>query len=279
MTHNEKRTVWWKEGLAALITGVCYGISNVLVGHPLDTIKTKMQVMPEYKTKSMFSAIGNLFAKEGVRGFYKGVIPPLMGSSVFRATQFAVFEALYTKWQDNTTMRQKIPYTMGLEPRILIAGICSGTARSVIECPFEYSKVLGQTNQTWALKNVYKGFTPLWIRSTGLMTSYFCLVDFFRRNTNAYKHDYGLFFMNGLCATMGFALVWPFEVAKNIIQVTHSNLPTTKIIKNQIHEHGVIQGLYKGSLPGLSSVFIRNGASMIMMIHAQKLLTKWGFRD
>jgi solute carrier family 25 carnitine/acylcarnitine transporter 20/29 len=279
MTHNERRTVWWKEGLAALITGVTYGISNVLVGHPLDTIKTKMQVLHEYKSHSMFSSIKNLFLKEGIKGFYKGVVPPLIGGSIFRAVQFGVFEAFYTKWEDNKSMRYKIPYTMGLELRILCAGIASGTARSMIECPFEYSKVQGQTNQKWQLKNIYHGFSSLWIRTTGLMTSYFCLVDFFRRNTNAYKHDYGLFFMNGLCATMGFALFWPFEVAKNIIQSSHSKTSIYQIIKKQVNDHGLREGLYKGSLPGLSSVFIRNGASMIIMIHAQKLLTKMGFRN
>jgi solute carrier family 25 carnitine/acylcarnitine transporter 20/29 len=278
MTHDEKRTVWWKEGLAALITGVTYGISNVLVGHPLDTIKTKMQVLHEYKSHSMFSSISNLFRKEGIRGFYKGVIPPLLGGSIFRAVQFGVFEAFYTKWADDKTMRYKIPFTKGLELRILFAGIASGTARSIIECPFEYSKILGQTNQKWEFHNLYHGFSSLWIRTTGLMTSYFCFVDFFRRNTNAYKHDYGLFFMNGLCATMGFAIVWPFEIAKNIIQSTHSKESSYQTIRQQIHEHGFRKGLYKGSLPGLSSVFIRNGASMIVMIHAQKMLTKMGFR-
>jgi solute carrier family 25 carnitine/acylcarnitine transporter 20/29 len=279
MTHNEKRTVWWKEGLAALISGVCYGISNVLVGHPLDTIKTKMQVLHEYKSHSMLKSIKNLFLKEGIRGFYKGVVPPLLGGSVFRAVQFGVYEALYTKWQDNKIMRTKIPFTMGLELRILCSGLASGTARAFIECPFEYSKVKGQTNQKWNLKDVYKGFSPLWIRSTGLMTSYFCLVDFFRRNTNAYEHDYGLFFMNGLCAAMGFALFWPFEIAKNVIQSTHSNESTFRVIRRQIHDFGIREGLYKGSLPGLSSVFIRNGASMIAMIHVQHLLTQVGFRD
>ena len=43
MTHNQKRTTWEKETAYTLFTGFLYGATNVLVGHPTDTIKTKMQ--------------------------------------------------------------------------------------------------------------------------------------------------------------------------------------------------------------------------------------------
>ena len=32
--------------------------------------------------------------------FTQGALPPLLGSGIYRSTQFAVFEALYTKWDD-----------------------------------------------------------------------------------------------------------------------------------------------------------------------------------
>ena len=114
------------------------------------------------------------------------------------------------------------------------------------------------------------------------MTTYFLMVDFFRRNTNAYKHQHGIFFMNGLCATFGFVVIWPFEVAKNHIQsmkTVDSKQYILRILKDRIKESGVIGGLYRGSLPGLLSVYIRNGVAMIVMLKAQKLITYLGFRD
>ena len=42
MSHGEKRTTWWKEGLISVLTGGLFGATNTIVGHPLDTIKTKM---------------------------------------------------------------------------------------------------------------------------------------------------------------------------------------------------------------------------------------------
>jgi hypothetical protein len=42
MSHNEKRQGWVKEGLLSLIGGGVYGATTVLIGHPLDTVKTRM---------------------------------------------------------------------------------------------------------------------------------------------------------------------------------------------------------------------------------------------
>jgi len=42
MTHCEKRTTWQKESIFAIGAGFVYGATNTLVGHPFDTVKTKM---------------------------------------------------------------------------------------------------------------------------------------------------------------------------------------------------------------------------------------------
>jgi solute carrier family 25 carnitine/acylcarnitine transporter 20/29 len=43
MTHNEKRAHWQKELIFTAVCGVLFGAANTMVGHPFDTIKTKMQ--------------------------------------------------------------------------------------------------------------------------------------------------------------------------------------------------------------------------------------------
>lgn len=48
--------------------------------------------------------------------------------------QFAVFEALYTKWDDEVG-RQEVPGSGGLQLRVLGAGAVAALARAVIECP------------------------------------------------------------------------------------------------------------------------------------------------
>lgn len=48
MTHNYDRAHWTKEFLLAAFSGILYGFTNTVVGHPLDTIKTKMQAQHKY---------------------------------------------------------------------------------------------------------------------------------------------------------------------------------------------------------------------------------------
>ena len=280
MTHNEKRTVWWKEGLAAFISGVGYGASNVIAGSPLDVIKTKMQVMPEYKKLNSFQVANIVFKKYGFRGFFKGITGPLFGSSIFRAIQFSSYEAFYTKSQNNDFLTTKIPFTMGLEYRVIIGGIISGTSRSVIESPFEYCKVRRQTNQNWEFRNLYLGYRATWLKASGMMTSYFITIDFFRRNTKVFDYKSLLFLINGSAATFAFIVIWPFEIVKNKVQTENlKKYSIFKSVKENIKNDGLIKGLYRGAGPGLASVFVRNGAAMICMQYIQKFITKMGFRD
>lgn len=45
MTHNYERAHWAKEGLYSMMTGFLFGATNTLVGHPFDTVKTRMQTV------------------------------------------------------------------------------------------------------------------------------------------------------------------------------------------------------------------------------------------
>lgn len=191
MTHNYERAHWSKEGLYSMLTGFLFGATNTLVGHPFDTVKTRMQThAPDLLSKSShpgyFETVKRIYTREGPLAFYKGCIPPFMGSVLYRSVQFSVFEAFYTMWDQNDSMKNSIPLTSGLQYRVIAAGFLAGTARSLVECPFEYAKVKRQTNQTWHFRQAFKGFTLLYPRTTGLMTIYFVIVDIFRRKTNAF---------------------------------------------------------------------------------------------
>jgi solute carrier family 25 2-oxodicarboxylate transporter 21 len=59
--------------------------------HPLDLVKTRIQL-----GKSHYNSLGDVFQqtyrKEGIRGFYKGIIPPILAETPKRATKFFTFE-------------------------------------------------------------------------------------------------------------------------------------------------------------------------------------------
>jgi solute carrier family 25 (mitochondrial carnitine/acylcarnitine transporter), member 20/29 len=88
-------------------------------------------------------------------------------------------------------MTSAIPLTGGLQPRVIAAGVMASTARALVECPFEFAKVKRQTGQTYTLREAYTGFGVLYLRTGGLMTSYFIMIDTIRRKTNAFNYKLG----------------------------------------------------------------------------------------
>ena len=84
MTHNEKRAHWMREGLLSTGAGLLYGLTSVVVGHPLDTIKTKMQAQKGFEKISMTKSFLQVLKTQGPKGLYRGAIPPLMGSGIYR---------------------------------------------------------------------------------------------------------------------------------------------------------------------------------------------------
>ena len=147
MSHGEKRTVWWKEGLISAFTGCLFGLTNTVVGHPFDTVKTKMQAQSQHMGVKVgyVETITKVVQEEGPRAFYRGAMAAGIGSIIFRATGFSTFELFYTRWEHNDFMRKHVPLTGGVELRTFAAGILSGSGRALLECPFEYAKVKRQT--------------------------------------------------------------------------------------------------------------------------------------
>lgn len=283
MTHNEKRTDWWKEGFIGLGVGVLYGTTSVAVGHPFDTIKTKMQAQRGFESSGMFQSFIRTVKTQGIRGLYKGCLPPLMGSGIFRSAQFAVFEATYTYLDKYDTFgKREIPFTGGLQHRVLIGGLCGSSVRAIIESPLEYAKIRRQTQQTWRIMDVYRGFSVTWLRTVGLMCTYFIIIDYSRRR---HPHLFtipilGPFLVSGFAATFAWWVVWPFEYMKSQIQGGYGSKDMTMIQRMilVIKERGGVLGLYRGIVPGTIRSFLANGTSMIVMATAQRKVTEWGLR-
>lgn len=268
------------EGVYSLLTGTVYGGTSIIVGHPFDTIAAKMQAEKEFMGKMNFpTAVKKVWKDEGLVGFYRGAWPPFFGSVIYRGLQFSIFEAVYTYFDRNSAMKSTIPYTLGLQPRVIVAGIVASLGRAVVENPFEYAKVRGQTHQTWRMRDAYKGFPTLCMRTTGLMTSFFIIVDCIKRNTRAYETTSGQFVMGGLAAVLAWILIWPLENMKNVIQADAPELGNTwsQKFKYIWRTYGLL-GMYRGALPGLLGVFFRNGCSMVAMQFAIRRLTDLGFR-
>ncbi|KAL0973721.1 hypothetical protein UPYG_G00210060 [Umbra pygmaea] len=71
------------------LAGWIGGASSVIVGHPLDTVKTRLQAGKGYK--STLHCVIQIYRKETVAGFFKGLSFPLASITVYNSVVFGFF--------------------------------------------------------------------------------------------------------------------------------------------------------------------------------------------
>jgi hypothetical protein len=82
-----------------------------------------------------------VYRSDGLIGFYRGVVPPLMGGVIYRSLQMSGYETVYSMCEHHEELKKPIPMTGGVQWRVVLGAISSATWRSIAECPFEYAKV------------------------------------------------------------------------------------------------------------------------------------------
>jgi hypothetical protein len=71
------------------VSGLCAGMSSVLVSHPLDTIKTRIMTNQQCSSKQAFwSVMKAVIQKEGFRALFRG-LPPSLYQAALGSTLFA----------------------------------------------------------------------------------------------------------------------------------------------------------------------------------------------
>lgn len=303
----------FEEFLIGFTSGVVFGLVSPSIGHPFDSVKTRMQADPTYHNFNFRQTVYHIYKTDGIiGGFYRGFIPPLIGSMAFRGLQFSVYAGSYSAFEEYCVpalgYSEAIPYTGGLRPSVLVGAFMASFARAAIESPLDYIKVrkmvgkdalhdtlnstsLGKSSllsdikefavlPMQTIRQLYRGFTPTLLRTFGLLGSFFVMVDYSVR----YIPDvinapgYGPFFKGGICATTAWVFAFPFETAKSVIQADttgrYNNMPnaTFKVLREVYRERGIMNGIYRGFGPGAGRSFIANGISMTVFAKVQDLI-------
>ena len=125
-------------------SGAVYGLTSVVVGQPLDTIKTRMQARPGSTSLGAVRVGVDLFKLEGIRGLYRGGMPLFIGGALFRSAQFGCYESALTVLRKHTPAAQ----WGSVDLQVAAAGLVGGLGRGITEAPFEYIKVRRQVSHS-----------------------------------------------------------------------------------------------------------------------------------
>ncbi|XP_002665132.2 mitochondrial basic amino acids transporter [Danio rerio] len=117
----------------------CFGgAAGVLVGHPFDTVKVRLQVQSVDKPlyRGTIHCFQSIIRQESMLGLYKGIGSPLMGLTFINAIVFGVQGNAMRMLGSDTPLHQ------------FMAGAAAGLIQSVICCPMELAKTRMQMQGT-----------------------------------------------------------------------------------------------------------------------------------
>lgn len=253
------------------------------MGHPADTIKTKMQADPQFAGRGAVFVFRTTVRREGFWALYRGFLPPLIGGSCFCSAVFGSYSSTFAACEGTFLMD---PLISGFRPAVLVASIASASARTIIETPFELLKTRMQLGMSWRASlspgscvpkgmgrylplsqflELYKGLGVTFFRNVLLLSTMFSALDCSTRMAPdlAGAPLVGPFFLGSVCNTVGWFVAWPFELLKSKVQAGQLQRRSIPSMFACIVRADGIKGLWRGYVLGGTRSFVVNGFSMV----------------
>ncbi|KAF8142980.1 mitochondrial carrier domain-containing protein [Mycena galopus ATCC 62051] len=251
-----------------LIAGSVGGAAQVLVGQPLDTVKTRAQIAPKGMFKGPMDILMQTVRKEGFFALYKGMASPLLGIAGVNSLLFASYGA---------SRRIISPFPLSL-PEIALAGSMAGAANAILASPVEMFKVRMQGQyggkgdkrlrvvaremwKEWGFrKGVMRGYWVTVAREIPAYAGFYTAYEFSKRKFGAkYGEQIPVWALLASGSTGGIAYwlsCYPLDVIKSRIQLRETPPTGTPVqyiareVKMIVAESGVA-GLFRGLSPSL----------------------------
>ncbi|EDV24504.1 uncharacterized protein TRIADDRAFT_25969 [Trichoplax adhaerens] len=280
------------------ISGGIGGMAIVSSGHPLDTIKVRLQTQPKLKPgeKPKYSGTLDCFKttirNEGLRGLYKGMAAPLIGVTPMFAVCFFGFgigKKLQMK-SENDSLNSFQIFNAGMLSGLLTTGIMAPGER--IKCLMQiqsdsgsakYAGPLDCAKQLYresGIRGIYKGTCATLLRdvpATGAyFTSYELLLNTLTPEGKS-RSDLGPFrvlFAGGMAGVFNWMVALPADTLKSRLQTApEGKYPrgVRDVFRELIREEGV-GALYKGITPVMLRAFPANAACFLAVEITMKIL-------
>ncbi|XP_018329478.1 solute carrier family 25 member 45-like isoform X2 [Agrilus planipennis] len=206
----------------------------------MDTIKTRQQTL----NLSALHTITATLKHEGIRGFYKGMLSPLLTIGPINSLFFGVYGNVLQLLQHNANSEGRVDWTdPSWKKNVFLAGCVGGFAQCFIICPVELIKIELQLNtqdsfgknshteiphktpwsvtkyivQQRGVPGLFRGFVPTMWRDMISSMIYMPLYEsylIYHKSTSIYH----IAFAGGLTGVFSWACVYPFDVIKSRIQ-------------------------------------------------------------
>ncbi|KAH9851793.1 mitochondrial carrier [Lenzites betulinus] len=252
-----------------LLAGSVGGAAQVIVGQPLDTIKTRAQTAPSGMFKGPMDILAQTLRKEGFFALYKGMASPLIGIAGVNSLLFAAY---------GVSKRLISPFPQLSLQEIAAAGALAGAVNAVLASPVEMFKVRMQgqygspsdkklravVSEMWKdwgfRKGIMRGYWVTVAREIPAYAGFYTAFEFSKRKfSQKYGAQIPVWALLASGSTGGIAYwlaCYPLDVVKSRIQLRATPPEGTPVqyiareLKLVVTESGV-SGLFRGLTPSL----------------------------
>ncbi|KAM6970773.1 solute carrier family 25 member 45 [Aplochiton taeniatus] len=225
------------------VAGCISGATGLAVGHPVDTVKVRLQTQPKYK--GIFDCVARTYAHEGVHGFFKGMAFPVLTTGITNSVVFGSYSnALdYLTQSQRNDRSQGNPASTGA---VFTAGCFSGLVQVFVSAPIDLVKVRLQSQDTGMAgagrqryrgpfhcvavilreegpKGLFRGGLALALRDVPCYGLYFLPYEVTRRALTESGKQPGTFAVlmaGGLAGVVTWAFATPMDVVKARLQMS-----------------------------------------------------------
>lgn len=264
------------------------GICAVLTGHPFDLTKVLLQTN---KYPTTLDAIKGTLAKDGPKGFYKGVISPLLGVTPMFAVSFWGYDL---GKQLVLSFRNKSPDLPLTISEISLAGFFSAIPTTLIAAPFERIKVIMQIDKNnsnfiktvknlysqGGINSIYKGSFATLARDGPGSAAYFATYEYLKaylskKNNNNNNKELSLTAISiagGFAGVAMWTSIFPIDTIKSIQQSSSIKISMSQVAKS-IYKSKGLSGFFPGIGPALARSFPANAATFLGVELAKHLMS------
>ncbi|CCG83516.1 Putative uncharacterized protein [Taphrina deformans PYCC 5710] len=284
-------------GLSAVksfVSGGFGGICCVLVGHPFDLIKVRMQTAEKGVYTGTLDVVKKILAKNGPTGLYAGVSAPLIGVTPIFAISFLGYDMGKGIVRRVSNVDEKMGFSTA---QIATAGLISAVPCTAVTAPFERVKVLLQVQgdskkyngsfdvikqlyKTGGLRSVFRGSLATFARDGPGSAVYFASYETIKKSLTPKKADgspgdmsvTAVVTAGGMAGVAMWTLVFPLDTIKSTLQATEGSNVST-VIKT-IHARGGVKAFFPGLGPALLRSFPANAATFLGVEVANQFMEK-----
>lgn len=224
------------------VAGCIGGCAGVLVGHPFDTVKVRLQTQCTLKPmyKGTFHCFISIIKNESMSGLYKGMSSPMAGLAAINAIVFGVYGNILRSLPNPNSLCSQF-----------VAGVSTGVVQSLVCSPMELAKIQMQIQGQgqpkhyfpfWkrpqpfynspldclfkiyrldGMRGLFRGLCATALRDAPAFGVYFAGYEYLTQiftDSNGDVNTIGLIMAGGLAGVLSWVVVYPVDVLKSRLQ-------------------------------------------------------------